>query len=72
MVDYLGSVTGTTNVTTGAIVQTYRYKPYGAKLSGGTIGAGFFWTGNTGSRSTGKAFAEQYNRARHYPSTIRQ
>lgn len=25
MVDYLGSVTGTTNVTTGAIVQTYRY-----------------------------------------------
>ena len=65
-------VTGTTNVTTGAIVQTYRYKPYGAKLSGGSIGAGFFWTGNTGSRSTGKAFAEQYNRARHYSSTTRQ
>jgi hypothetical protein len=66
MVDFLGSITGTTNVTTGAIVNTYRYKPYGAKLSGGTIGLGFFWTGNTGSRSSGKQFAEQYNRARHY------
>lgn len=51
MVDFLGSITGTTNVTTGAIVNTYRTKPYGAKLSGGTIGLGFFWTGITGSRS---------------------
>jgi RHS repeat-associated protein len=72
MVDFLGSITGTTNVTTGAIVNTYRYKPYGAKLSGGTIGLGFFWTGNTGSRSTGRQFAEQYNRARHYSSVTGQ
>jgi hypothetical protein len=50
-------------ITTGAIVQTYRYKPYGAKLSGGTVGLGFFWTGNTGSRSTGLKYAEQFNRA---------
>jgi RHS repeat-associated protein len=71
-VDFLGSITGTTNVTTGAILNTYRYKPYGAKLAGGTIGLGFFWTGNTGSRSTGRQFAEQYNRARHYSSVTGQ
>jgi hypothetical protein len=71
-VDFLGSITGTTNVTTGAIVNTYRTKPYGAKLSGGTIGLRFFWTGNTGSRSTGRQFAEQYNRARHYSSVTGQ
>lgn len=59
-------------ITTGAIVQTYRYKPYGAKLSGRTVGLGFFWTGNTGSRSTGLKYAEQFNRARHYSSTTKQ
>jgi len=72
MVDYLGSVTGITNKTTGAVSSTFRYKPYGAKLSGGTIGVGFYWTGNTGSRTTGKEYAEQYNRARHYSSVTNQ
>lgn len=65
-------MSGTPIVATRAIVQNYRYKPYGAKLSGGTVGLGFFWTGNTGSRSTGLKYAELYNRARHYSSTTRQ
>lgn len=56
----------------GEAMNTYSYEPYVAKFSGGTVGAGFFWTGNAGSRSTGKAFAEQYNRTRHYSSTTRQ
>lgn len=50
-------------MTTGTIVQTYCYMPYGAKLSGGTVGLGCFWTGNTGARSTGLKKAEQYDRA---------
>ncbi len=57
---------------TGAILTTHRYKPYGARLSGPFFGAGFFWTGNTGSRSTGRPFAEQYNRARHYSIILSQ
>ena len=48
------------------ILTSYFHKPYGARLSGPFYGSGFFWTGNTGSRSTGRQFAEQYNRARHY------
>jgi YD repeat-containing protein len=69
-VDFLGSITGTTNVTTGAIVNTYRTKPYGAKLSGGTIGLRFFWTGNTGYRSTGREPSERYIRAWHFSSVV--
>jgi len=53
-------------------VTTNREKPYGARLSGPFFGAGFFWTGNTGSRSTGRQFAEQYNRARHYSTILSQ
>lgn len=72
MVDYLGSVTGITDKTSGSVTSTFRNKPYGATLSGSPSGAGFFWTGNTGSRRTGKEYAEQYNRARHYSSLIHQ
>jgi len=70
LVDFLGSITGTTNVTAGAIVNTYRTQPYGAKLSGGTIGLGFFWTGNTGYRSTGRKPSERYIRAWHFSSVV--
>ncbi len=71
-VDFLGSITGKTSSLTGAILTTHRYKPYGARLSGPFFGSGFFWTGNTGSRSTGRPFAEQYNRARHYSTLLSQ
>lgn len=71
MVDYLGSITGQSD-DSGSETSTFRYKPYGSRLSGGSIGRGFFWTGNTGSRSTGRQYAEQYNRARHYSSTTNQ
>ena len=38
-------------------------------LSGNALVSGqYAWTGNTGSRHSGVAYAEQYNRARHYSS----
>jgi len=69
LTDALGSVTATVN-SSGEIVNTYRYKPYGQLLS--KTGSGedprYLWTGNTGSRRTLVTYAEQYNQARHYGS----
>jgi RHS repeat-associated protein len=64
--DALGNVTAT--VQDGAIVNAYRYKPSGGLLSKTGAGADpkFMWTGTSGSRATGVAHAEQYNRHRHY------
>ena len=71
LTDALGSVTGTAD-STGAIVNTYRYKAYGARLA--KTGSGgdpkFLWTGDTGSRATGLAYSGQYNRARHYAAEV--
>ena len=72
VVDYLGSVTAIAN-SSANIVVTNRYKPYGTLLSGNALVSGqYAWTGNTGSRHSGVAYAEQYNRARHYSSTNSQ
>jgi len=67
LADALGSVTATAD-SAGAIVNTYRYKPYGGLLAKTGMGVDpeFLWTGNTGSRTTGLAHSGQYNRARHY------
>jgi len=67
LTDALGSVTATVN-SSGEIVNTYRYKPYGQLLA--KTGSGedprYLWTGSTGSRRTLVTYAEQYNQARHY------
>ena len=66
LTDALGSVTATVNGK--RVTNTYRYKPYGERLA--KTGSGpdpdFQWTGDTGSRVTGRSRAEQYNQARHY------
>lgn len=66
LTDALGSVTATVNGK--RVTNTYRYKPYGERLA--KTGSGpdpdFQWTGDTGSRVTGRSRADQYNRARHY------
>jgi RHS repeat-associated protein len=66
LTDALGSVTATVNGK--RVTNTYRYKPYGESLAKTGTGADpdFQWTGDTGSRVTGRSRAEQYNRARHY------
>ncbi len=66
LTDALGSVTATVNGK--RVTNTYRYKPYGERLAKNGTGADpdFQWTGDTGSRVTGRSRAEQYNRARHY------
>ncbi|RYG99827.1 MAG: hypothetical protein EON58_02545 [Alphaproteobacteria bacterium] len=67
LTDALGSVTATVTAT-ATVENTYRYKPYGDRLSktGTGVDPRFLWTGDTGSRTTGAAKVEQYNRARHY------
>ena len=64
--DALGSIVGTVD-SSQAVVNTYRFKPYGALLAKTGTGPDprFLWTGNTGSRTTNLNRAEQYNRARH-------
>lgn len=66
LTDAVGSVTATVDQS-GAVENTYRYKPYGERLAKTGTGADprFLWTGETGSRTTGAAHAGQYNRARH-------
>jgi len=70
--DALGSIINKLETTHQA--KTYRYKPYGGLLyqSGRGADPKFMWTGQTGSRTTGVAWAEQYNRARHYGTTQAQ
>lgn len=66
LTDALGSVTATMNQSQ-AIVNTYRYKPYGQLLAKTGSGADprFMYAGDTGSRTTLLNYAEQYNQARH-------
>ena len=70
LTDALGSVTGTVDQT-ASVVNTYRYKPYGTTLAKTGTGADpiFGWVGSQGYAQTGKKYAEQYIRARHYSST---
>src|SRR5579871_1134124 len=69
LTDALGSVTATVNQS-GQVVNTYRYKPYGAQLAKTGIGAdpAFQWVGAQGYRQTGKKYSDVYVRARHYDS----
>jgi RHS repeat-associated protein len=73
-VDYLtgpvGSVTATVN-DSGAVVNRYRYKPYGALLSKSGAGADpkFLWAGSFGYRQTSVRFSEAYVRGRHFSTT---
>lgn len=69
LTDALGSVTATVNGK--RVTNTYRYKPYGERLAKTGTGPDpdFQWTGDTGSRVTGRSRADQYNRARHYGSS---
>lgn len=65
--DALGSVTATVDES-GAVVNTYRYKPAGAQLSKTGVGADpkFLWNGANGYlQSVGSL---SYVRARHYDS----
>jgi RHS repeat-associated protein len=70
LVDYLGSVTGETYAN-GDAGEDSRYKPYGG-LQSGQQPHDFGWTGNTGSVFTRIVHAQQYNRARHYASSLRR
>ncbi len=65
--DALGSVVGTVNQS-AQVVNTYRYKPYGARLAKTGAGAdpSVQWVGTGGYRQTGKKWSESYARARHY------
>jgi RHS repeat-associated protein len=65
--DALGSVTATVSQSP-AVVNTYRYKPYGAQLSKTGAGADpkFTWVGTRGYRDTGRPSSDKYVRARHY------
>ena len=67
LTDALGSVVATVN-STAAVVNTYRYKPYGERLAKTGVGADprFLHMGEHGVRRTGRACAEEYMRARHY------
>src|SRR5215471_12845080 len=69
LTDALGSVTATVNQS-GQVVNTYRYKPYGAQLAKTGVGAdpAFQWVGQEGYRQTGKKYSDVYVRARHYDS----
>ena len=67
LTDALGSVTATVDQN-AAVVNTYRYKPYGAQLAKTGVGAdpSLRWVGAHGYRQTGKEFAGSYVRARTY------
>src|SRR5580658_3558997 len=61
--DALGSVTMTTG-STGAVLNTYRYKPYGTQLSksGTSADPKFTWAGSLGYRATGRNHSDYYVR----------
>src|SRR5437879_6375036 len=69
LTDALGSVTATLNQS-AAVVNTYRYKPFGAQLAKTGVGAdpAFRWVGQQGYKQTGKKWSDVYIRARHYNS----
>src|SRR2546427_10334299 len=67
LTDALGSVIGTVNQS-AAVVNTYRYKPFGGLLAKTGAGAdpAFQWVGQHGYRPTGKKWSDVYIRRRHY------
>jgi|SRR5579871_595130 len=69
LADELGSVART--VRSGAVLNRYRYSPYGnlTSKSGAGVDPNFMWIGSQGYRSTGRSFSEEYLKARHY-STV--
>jgi RHS repeat-associated protein len=69
LADELGSVVAT--ASSGAIVNTYRYSPYGKLLtqSGTGFGPLFGWLGAWGYRVCGHNLCEEYVRARAYSTT---
>ena len=71
LTDALGSVTATVNQS-AQVVNTYRYKPYGALLAKTGTGPdpAFGWVGSQGYRPTKQNFSDFYVRARHYDSTM--
>jgi len=70
LTDALGSVTATVNQT-AQVVNTYRYKPFGATLAKTGTGPdpSFGWVGTKGYRPTGNPFSNFYVRRRHADST---
>jgi len=70
--DALGSVT---EIFSGsALVNTYRYKPYGATLAktGTASDPSFLWNGGSGYRAAGLSYVTHYIRRRHFTSTASQ
>ena len=69
LVDALGGVTGTVNQS-AQVLNTYRYKPYGALLAktGTAPDPKSQWVGTLGYRATSRAQSDYYVRARHYGS----
>ncbi|MCC7435244.1 MAG: hypothetical protein IT363_11205 [Methanoregulaceae archaeon] len=67
LTDGLGSVTATQG-STGNVLATYRYKPYGTLLAKTGTGPDprFLWVGAFGSLAAATTFAENYNRARQF------
>ncbi len=70
LTDALSSVTATVNQS-ALVVNTYRYKPFGALLAKTGTGPdpAFGWVGTQGYRPTKQNFSDFYVRARHYDST---
>jgi RHS repeat-associated protein len=66
LTDALGSITATVN-SSAQVVNTYRYKPYGAQLAktGPGPDPAFQWVGNQGYGPTTRRFSEYYLRGRH-------
>lgn len=71
LTDALGSVTATMDQSAN-LVNTYRYKPYGAQLSKTGVGTdpAFQFVGSRGYKQTGKKYSDIYVRKRHYSSDI--
>ena len=67
LTDALGSVTATVNQS-AQVVNTYRYKPFGATLAKTGTGPdpAFGWAGTHGYRPTGNPFSSFYVMLRHY------
>jgi len=64
LTDGLGSVVATVDQTV-TVKSTARYKPYGADLATTGTQPAFGFTGNTGSRRTGRPHMDLYNQSRH-------
>src|SRR5580700_2929376 len=70
LTDALGSVTATVNQS-AQVVNTYRYKPFGAQLAKTGTGSdpAFGWVGEYGYRPTTNKFSDFYVVFRHYDAT---